>query len=362
MVSGPEYIVEPPPIIDTEPGGHISISETVYPNYLAPQNSPETFWFTIHILNQGTSTVHMTEFGSCLPEHFTYFSPETQGVTGVTDLYLGGSETSVDKQDSTLLTAEEMNDPALNPEFIQTKTINNPYCPADRWQIRWKFKKDVKIFSGDTAKITYKATATQLLPGVHCNQVFVEPNPSSYNGYVTNNACNLVAAWPEWNITASADGTTAEVRAELQHPDEWEEAVTIKSWQVGGGSPAEPLVNGVHVGDLEGNGWAPKGKPGFWSARARIYVHDANHDPVGGAVVKGVFHQTELGFVSEEFSCTSSLGICDIVNDRGLSELQTTALFEVREITLEPMNYDLTSNHDQDGFDSDGRILEIIYK
>jgi len=107
----------------------------------------------------------------------------------------------------------------------------------------------------------------------------------------------------------------------------------------------------LHIGDLDGSRQVRRNN---WNARVTVYVHDAAHNLVSGAVVTG----TWSGVVSGTSSCTTgSKGRCTLTSP--LAPLSATPItFTVTGASKSGYAYDASANHDADG-GSDGTVIVV---
>ena len=107
----------------------------------------------------------------------------------------------------------------------------------------------------------------------------------------------------------------------------------------------------VHIGDLDGSIQLRRSN---WNARVTVYVHDASHNLVLGAVVTG----TWSGGAAGTSSCTtSSQGRCTLTSPR--APLSATSItFTVTGVSKSGFTYDASANHDPDG-DSTGTVIVV---
>jgi hypothetical protein len=111
----------------------------------------------------------------------------------------------------------------------------------------------------------------------------------------------------------------------------------------------------VHIGDLDGV--ASRNGGGTWSATVEITVHDADHNPLNGAIVVG--HWSQLGLNSD--TCTTGElggnGTC-IMLFPSLKRSVTFVNLTVVSVTIDGRTYDRTFNHDVDG-SSNGTTVRV---
>jgi hypothetical protein len=110
----------------------------------------------------------------------------------------------------------------------------------------------------------------------------------------------------------------------------------------------------MHVGDLDG---FSSSDGTTWSAIVEITVHDANHNPLNGAEVRGTWSRNGLN----SNTCTSGDlggdGTC-IVLFPGLRRSFRAVTFTVTSVTLAGRTYDQLQNHDVDG-SSNGTSIKV---
>jgi hypothetical protein len=112
----------------------------------------------------------------------------------------------------------------------------------------------------------------------------------------------------------------------------------------------------MHSGDLDG--FTMTGSNGSWSAVVEITVHDANHNPVNGAVVRGSWSRN--GLASDE--CTTGEGggngTC-IFLFPSLKKSVRSVDFTVTSVTKDGFLYQSGQNHDPDG-SSNGTRIRVV--
>ena len=112
--------------------------------------------------------------------------------------------------------------------------------------------------------------------------------------------------------------------------------------------------NVIHIGDLDGSA---SSNGSNWSVTVEITAHDANHNPLNGAIVVG--HWSQLGLNSN--TCTTGdlggNGSC-VVLFPSLKRGVTFVNFTVVSVTLPGRTYDRTLNHDVDG-SSNGTTVRV---
>jgi len=107
----------------------------------------------------------------------------------------------------------------------------------------------------------------------------------------------------------------------------------------------------LHIGDLDGS---PSLRRNFWSARVTVYVHDASHALVSGAVVTG----TWSGGASGTATCTTGRkGQCSLTSQKAPGSAASIT-FTVTDVSDTGYGYDASANHDPDG-SSDGTVIVI---
>lgn len=153
-----------------------------------------------------------------------------------------------------------------------------------------------------------------------------------------------------WNTASSTVGTHT-LTAGHSLPDD-NTANDQASTTVTVNDPSAPA--GIHVGDLDG--FTSKDGP-TWSATVEVTVHDANHNPINGATVVGVWDPS--GLASDE--CTTGElggnGTC-IFLFPSIRNKTRSVTFTVTGVTLAGETYDPSRNHDPDG-SSDGTSITL---
>ena len=112
----------------------------------------------------------------------------------------------------------------------------------------------------------------------------------------------------------------------------------------------------IHVGDLES---LASSDGSTWFATVEILVHDANHTPVRGATITGVWSPSG-GFLSSDTCTTGDLGgngTC-IVLSPALRKRVGSVTFTVRSVTMSGQTYVPSANHDLNG-NSDGTTITV---
>jgi uncharacterized repeat protein (TIGR01451 family) len=102
-------------------------------------------------------------------------------------------------------------------------------------------------------------------------------------------------------------------------------------------------INGLHVGDLD---WTSTNTSGTqWSASVTVTVHNQDHNVVPGVLVSGSW----IGGGTGGTSCTTNASGQCLLTRTGLSRATTSsATLTVTGLTLAPMGYQVTLNHDPD--------------
>jgi hypothetical protein len=113
-------------------------------------------------------------------------------------------------------------------------------------------------------------------------------------------------------------------------------------------------VSFMHVGDLDG--WT-QNDGSRWSAIVEVAVHDANHSPINGATVRGMWSPN--GLASDE--CTTGElggnGTC-IFLFPSIRKNVKSVTFTVTDVTGTSSTYGANLNHDVDG-SSDGTTVTV---
>ncbi len=105
----------------------------------------------------------------------------------------------------------------------------------------------------------------------------------------------------------------------------------------------------LHVGDLDGS--ATTLSTTRWRAKATILVHDAQHNPIAGATVIGLW----TGGVTD--TCvTNQNGRCSVT--QRFARKKNTVVFAVTNLQLSGATYQSSANHDPDG-DSNGTQISV---
>jgi hypothetical protein len=117
-------------------------------------------------------------------------------------------------------------------------------------------------------------------------------------------------------------------------------------------TPTSPPAPGpMHSGDLDGFALGT----GDWNAKVDVYVHDANHLPVSGALVAFTYSGGSNG----QTSCvTNAAGACNVLASQAPASA-TSVTFTITNMTRSGFSYAPGSNHDTDG-DSTGTTIVVI--
>jgi hypothetical protein len=107
----------------------------------------------------------------------------------------------------------------------------------------------------------------------------------------------------------------------------------------------------MHVGDLDRASSSPSNK---WTANVTITIHDANHNPVANATVRGAWSNGASGTAS---CTTSSNGQCS-VSKSDIPKGKNSVTFTVNNATHATLAYASANNHDPDG-DSNGATIIV---
>lgn len=112
-----------------------------------------------------------------------------------------------------------------------------------------------------------------------------------------------------------------------------------------------PVPNSpIHVGDLDRSSvWVGQS----WTATVTIYIHDANHRPISGAVVNGSWSGTSGGTVCT----TDSNGRCSLTSV-SISRNKANVRFKVTGVARAGFIYNAAANHDPES-DSNGTVITI---
>jgi hypothetical protein len=158
-----------------------------------------------------------------------------------------------------------------------------------------------------------------------------------------------------WNTTGASFGThtlTASHNLATLISDEADATNDQRSTTTTVTDPT--AVDNIHVGDLDGTTGSNRRR---WSATVEITVHDANHNPINGATVTGVWDPA--GLASDE--CTTGdlggNGTCIMLYPL-IPKRQSSVTFTVTSVTMAGKTYDVAANHDPDG-DSNGITITV---
>ncbi len=116
-----------------------------------------------------------------------------------------------------------------------------------------------------------------------------------------------------------------------------------------------PSVGGMHVGDLDG--WASN-DGSTWSATVEVTVHDAQHNPINGATVRGTWSPTGLASTECTTGDLGGNGTCIFLYP-GIRKRTGSVSFTVTSVTRAGQTYQATANHDPDG-SSNGTVIVVI--
>ena len=118
---------------------------------------------------------------------------------------------------------------------------------------------------------------------------------------------------------------------------------------------AAGTATGMHIGDLDGS--ATRGSSS-WSATVEVTVHDANHNLLNGATVKGVWSVSGLNSNTCTTGELGGNGTC-IMLFPSLSLSTPSVTFRVQKVTKTGQFYNSTDNHDVDG-SSNGTGIKVV--
>ena len=165
------------------------------------------------------------------------------------------------------------------------------------------------------------------------------------NGLAAGATANLTFSW---NTSGASAGThTLEARHSFADDNGANDAGTAAI------AINPPGVGGIHVGDLD----AMTSNDGrTWSAIVEVAVHDANHNPIDGATVTGVWSTSGLNSTVCTTGELGGIGTC-IFLFPGLRKKSVT--FTVTSVVMPGQTYVATSNHDPDG-SSNGTTITVI--
>jgi len=114
---------------------------------------------------------------------------------------------------------------------------------------------------------------------------------------------------------------------------------------------SQPPPTTVHIGDLDGSS---AGNKNAWMGTVTVAVHNANHQPVAGAVVRGSWSSGSTG----TGTCTTgSSGTC-IIQSASIKKATSQATFSVTSITFADLTYAAAENHDPEA-DSNGTAIVV---
>src|SRR5262249_23635534 len=118
---------------------------------------------------------------------------------------------------------------------------------------------------------------------------------------------------------------------------------------------APGTATAMHVGDLDAT---TSSSGNSWSATVTITIHDANHNPLNGAVVKGIWGVQGLNSNTCTTGETGGNGTC-IVLFPSLRRSTTSVTYHVLNVTKSGQTYNQADDHDPDG-DSNGIIIKVF--
>src|SRR6266511_2957060 len=169
--------------------------------------------------------------------------------------------------------------------------------------------------------------------------------PQSVAGLLAGATATLTFGW---STTGSSVGTHT-LTASHSFTDDY-----AANNQASTSVPVNAPSTAMHVGDLDG---FASDDGTTWSATVEITVHDANHNPLNGAEVRGVWSRNGLN----ANTCTSGdlggNGTC-VVLFPGLKKNGRGVTFTVSSVTLAGRTYDHLQNHDVDG-SSNGTSIKV---
>jgi hypothetical protein len=108
---------------------------------------------------------------------------------------------------------------------------------------------------------------------------------------------------------------------------------------------AAGTATGMHIGDLDGT--TSRGS-NSWSATVEITVHDANHNLLNGATVKGVWSVSGLNSNTCTTGELGGAGTC-LMLFPSLSLSTPSVTFRIQKVTKSGQFYNSNDNHDVDG-------------
>jgi hypothetical protein len=114
--------------------------------------------------------------------------------------------------------------------------------------------------------------------------------------------------------------------------------------------PPPPTTS--HVGDLDASATSNKNA---WTARITVLVHNTNHQPVSGALVRGSWSNGASG----TSTCTSGAAGTCVIQSANLKKSTNQATFTVTGITAGGLSYTAAQNHDPEA-DSNGTAITVI--
>jgi CARDB protein len=118
---------------------------------------------------------------------------------------------------------------------------------------------------------------------------------------------------------------------------------------------APGTATGMHVGDLDGS--AMPGNGNSWSATVEVTIHDANHNPINGATVKGIWNISGLNSNTCTTGDLGGNGSC-IVLFPGVRRSNTFVTYHVLNVIKAGQTFNSANNHDVDG-SSNGTIIRV---
>ena len=169
----------------------------------------------------------------------------------------------------------------------------------------------------DNVAIGTPQTVTGLLPGASAQQTFTWNTTSSSLQTHTLTATHTLADDNPANNTLSATTTVN----------------------------AAGTATGMHIGDLDGS---TSRSANSWSATVEVTVHDANHNVLNGATVKGVWSVSGLNSNTCTTGETGGNGTC-IMLFPSLSLSTPSVTFRIQKVTKTGQFYNSSDNHDVDG-------------
>ena len=177
---------------------------------------------------------------------------------------------------------------------------------------------DVSLFDAtDNVAIGTPQTVTALTPGASAQQTFSWNTTSSSLQLHTLTATHSLADDNPANNTLSATTTVN----------------------------ATGTATGMHIGDLDGT---TTKSANSWSATVEVTVHDANHNLLNGATVKGVWSVSGLNSNTCTTGELGGNGTC-IMLFPNLSLSTPSVTFRIQKVTKSGQFYNSSDNHDVDG-------------